>query len=130
MNGKILLVATVDEAYHQLLLESQGYSVQKARMDEALGLVGGEAYDLMLVTPEGEMVSVLEFCEQAHKKCAEMKIVLIARRAEYVPSTGAVHAVIREQSTPGRLLATIKKTIEGAAEKGMAVPIPEEEEDR
>lgn len=129
MSRKILLVATVDEAYHQLLLESQGYTVSKAGMDDALGRIANEPYDLMLVTPEDEMITMLQFCKQAHERRPEMRIVLIARRAEYVPSTDAVHAVLREQSTPGKLLAAVKRTIDGTTEKGMGVPLPQEEED-
>ncbi len=125
MSFKILLVATVDEAYHQLLLESQGYAVTKASAQEVPQRLQSEHYDLMMVTPEDPAQDVLPFCVRVREDNPKLRIVLIARRAEYVPANPAVDAVIREQSSPGKLLAAVKRVVEAPFEKGAAAPFPE-----
>jgi DNA-binding NtrC family response regulator len=121
---KILLVTTVDEAYHQLLLKAQGYDVEKSNRKEADKVLSSDNFDVVVVTPDGNVEDTLAFCDETRRRHPRMRIVLIARRAEYVPPNSAVDAIIREQSTPAKFLSTIKTTLESPAEKGQAATIP------
>ena len=129
MKGRILLVTTIDEAYHQLLLQNQGYEVDKAARVEAITKLERDGYQLVLITPEGTVEKSLAFCNEVKKSGPQARIVLIARRAEYIPPNDWVDALTREQSTPQQFLSIIRKTIETEVEKGRAAAVPYDVED-
>lgn len=112
LSEKILLITALDETHRQPLLESQGYIVRTARIDDALRQLESDDYQLILVPTERGSAETLEFCEQLKNRFPELCIAVIAQRAEYIPLSNSVDAVIREQHSPGRFLAAVKKLLD------------------
>lgn len=124
MSETILLISKSDEAYRQLLLESDGYSVQRRDAQEARVLLRSERFRLALITTERGLDATLAFCEELKQLDEGMRVVVLAQRAEYLPPHPCVDALIREQYSPGKFLATVRKLMDGtvAEPKSSASP--------
>ena len=112
MSAKILLITAVDETHRQLLLESQGYLVQTAAHEDVPKHLSEDDYQLALVSTENGVAATLAFCETVKSNFPDVRIVVVAQRAEYIPANDFVDAVIREQHSPGRFLAAVKRLID------------------
>ena len=112
VSTNILLVTTDDETHRRPLLESQGYLVKAASAAEAEQELEGCDFDLALVPTELEVDSVLEFCRKLKSTNPQLRVAVIAQRAEYVPADSCIDVVIREQHSPGRFLAAVKKLLD------------------
>lgn len=118
MSANILLVTTDDETHRRPLLESQGYSVQAVSAANAeQGLIDAN-FDLALVPTEPGVDAVLELCRNLKSKNPQLRVAVIAQRAEYVPADSCVDIVIREQHSPGRFLAAVKKLVDASLPNG------------
>lgn len=117
MSAEILLITAADHTFRKLLLESQGYRVETVSPNTAGSYVQGKQFKLALLSTDGGIPSTLELSGTLKKVDPEMKIAVIAQRSEYVPLDGAVAAVIREQHSPGRFLAAVKKLMDGDGDR-------------
>ena len=117
MSASILLVTAMDVTFRKLLLESQGYRVEAVSADSANSLAAKEQFRLALLATDGGTQATVELCEGLKRLNPAMRIAVIAQRSEYVPASEAVAAVIREQHSPGRFLAAVKKLVEGDADQ-------------
>ena len=113
LNENILLIAKVDEAYRQLLLESQGYTVRRLDEKQARIVLRSERFRLAMITTERGTAATLALCEELKSFDSEMRVAVLAQRAEYLPPHDCVDALIREQYSPGKFLATVQKLVEG-----------------
>jgi DNA-binding response OmpR family regulator len=111
LSDKILLVTTIDETFQQPLLQSQGYDVQKASLADALQRVENDNFELALVTTETGLPETVAFCQELKRLRPEVRVGVIAQRAEYVGPDGAIDGVIRMQHSPAKFLATVKKLL-------------------
>jgi CheY-like chemotaxis protein len=119
LRGKILLITVLDETHRQLLLESCSYKVTVARSDEAVARLVEETYQLVLATTDDGVDTALKVCATVKKSFPDVKVAIVAHRAEYVPATACADAVIREQYSPGRFLAKVKKLMEASGEQSL-----------
>ena len=109
MSAKILLITVVDETHRKPLLESQGYMVQTAKPDDIERELGRNEHQLALIGTDNGVAATLEICERMKNLAPELRIGVIAQRSEYVPANSCVDAIIREQHTPRKFLAAVKK---------------------
>jgi len=103
----------MDDTFRKLLLESQGYRVEAAAAAAASTLVEREHFQLALLATKGDAKETLELCVKLKRQDPRMRVAIIAQRTEYVPASECVDAVIREQHSPGRFLAAVKKLVDG-----------------
>lgn len=118
MSATILLITALDETHRRPLLESQGYSVQVASPPEASKFLNATRYDLALIPTENGVAATLEYCAQMKRILPELRVAIIAQRAEYVPPGDSADAIIREQHSPARFLAAVKRLLETSAMDG------------
>ncbi len=71
-------------------------------------------FDLVLVPTDDGVDATLACCEQIKSIDPRICVGVIAQRAEYVPPHPAVDAVIRQQYSPERFLATVRKLLDGS----------------
>ena len=112
LNANILLITDADETHRQLLLESAGYSVQRVGTPSAEKHLHVGNYQLILLSSDDGIGSTLELCVRLKAIAPEARVAVIAQRSEYVPASPDIDIVIREQHSPGRFLAAVKKLVE------------------
>ena len=114
MNGTILLVTSNDRALRKPLLQSQGYTVGSVPREAVVEALRGVGFDLVLIPTDDGVDTTIACCEQIKRILPKICVAVIAQRAEYVPPNPAVDAVIRQQYSPERFLATVRKLIDGS----------------
>jgi len=102
------------------LLESAGYRVVVARHDEVLACLEQEAFQLLLATTDDGVQAALSVCATVKERWPDIKIAVVARRAEYIPEKICVDDIIRVQYTPGKFLARVKRLMDAAG--GQSLP--------
>jgi DNA-binding response OmpR family regulator len=123
----ILLVKSVDDTFQQPLLETAGYQVQITTPDDALSSLNEGAFRLVLITTESSVPRTLDLCGQIKSTYPNLRIGLLAQRAEYIPKHECIDAIIRTQYSPNKFLATIRHLMDGQLAEGAMVP--DEEDD-
>jgi len=118
MSARILLVTAADNTHRKPLLESQGYVVDvvpAALVENRLRHPAVPTpYDLALIATEDGVPATLDCCEKMKRIVPRLRIAVIAQRSEYVPPSQAVDAVIRQQYSPGKFLASVKRLLDDA----------------
>ena len=112
LGATILLIANADETHRKPLLESQGYSVQMASMENAEKCLAATTFLLALTASEGNIATTLNCCERMKSIAPEMRIAVIAERSEYFPPNSAVDAIIRQQHSPRQFLAAVRRLLD------------------
>jgi ferredoxin-NADP reductase len=121
LSARILLVTEVDETHRQPLLESQGYQVSLAAPGDISNQLRANHFHLALIATDGGIGPTLAICEQMKNLRPNMQVAIIAQRAEYVPASASVNAVIRQQHSPGRFLCAVRTLIDVvSSEEGSA----------
>ena len=115
MGAAILLVTSNDRALRKPLLESQGYKVETRPSESVAETLRSAHFDLVLLPTDDGVNATLACCEEIKRHAPEMRVAVIAQRAEYVPPHPAVDAVIRQQYSPERFLATVRRLLDGSA---------------
>ncbi len=90
------------------------------RSDKVLHCLRQQLYQLVLATTDDGVETTLRVCANVKAEFPETKLAIIALRNEYIPNEQAVDVVIREQYSPGRFLAIVKKLMEAAG--GQSLP--------
>lgn len=111
MSAQILLVTALDETHRKPLLESEGYVVTTVRREAAVEELRVSKYQLVLLEKEGDAADTIGFCESLKREQSGLKIVIIAQRADYVPTSAAIDAVIRQQHSPRIFLNAVRKLL-------------------
>lgn len=114
MSSAILLITSSDRALRKPLLQSQGYTVEMTSIKAAAGALQNGRFDLALLTTEDGVGATLACCEQVKSLAPNMRVAVIAQRAEYLPPNPAVDAIIRQQYSPERFLATVRRLLDGS----------------
>lgn len=112
MSVTILLVTGRDDMHRKPVLESQGYKVEVAPMEDLTGILLSRCFALVLVSTEIGVDATLACCEKMKSVAPDTRIAVIAERAEYVPPNSAVDAIIRQQHSPGRFLAAVARLLD------------------
>jgi CheY-like chemotaxis protein len=123
---KILLVTSVDDTFQQPLLQNEGYQVHITAAEDALSCLRQDEYRLVLITTETSVPKTIELCEQMKSDYPNLGVALIAQRAEYIPSSHCIDAVIRSQYSPQKFLAAIRRLIDGKMAEGATLPNDED----
>ena len=113
LSANILLITTADDTFRKLLLESQGYRVETASTEAAHSVVAKGQFHLALLSTDGGAQATIPLSKKLKEVSPATRIAVIAQRAEYVPPSESVEAIIREQHSPGRFLAAVKKLVDG-----------------
>jgi len=119
---EILLVTSVDDTFQQPLLQNEGYGVQVSKVEDALAFLKQGEFRLVLITTEASVPKTIELCEQMKAAHPDLRVGLIAQRAEYIPSNHCIDAVIRSQHSPQKFLAAIRRLIDGHMAEGANIP--------
>ena len=114
MSSTILLVTSHDRALRKPLLESQGYKVEMISSEAVADSLQRARFDLVLIPTDDGVNATLACCEQIKRIDSKICVGVIAQRAEYVPPHPAVDAVIRQQYSPEKFLATIRNLLDGS----------------
>ena len=126
MNENILLITGHDDTYRQPLLEAQGYSVHATRIEQAMNALNGNTYQLVLVTTESGIPETLDFCEQLKAANPNLRVGILAQRAEYIPPNTCSDIVVRAQYSPAKFLAAIKRLLETTESDGRGVLVEDD----
>ncbi len=116
MRARILLVTKMDDTHRKPLLESQGYFVELSTALSVFDRLGENRFHLALLSTDDGAEETIELSEALKSHFPRMRIALVAQRAEYVPPSVAIDTVIRQQHSPGKFLAAIKRLIDTATE--------------
>jgi CheY-like chemotaxis protein len=112
MSAKILLVTATDETHRKPLLESEGYDVTLACVGDACNRVRFSQFALVLIPTDSGIENTLALCENIKAVAPEMRVAVIADRAEYIPPNVAVDAIVRQQHSPGKFLAAVRRLLD------------------
>jgi ActR/RegA family two-component response regulator len=115
LSTNILLVTTMDETFRKPLLESQGYRVEAVPAEAAEAALRNDHFQLALLSTEAGAEETLDLSARLRQINPHMRVAVLAHRAEYVPTTDSIAVIIREQHSPGRFLAVVKKLLDGEA---------------
>ena len=113
MSQNILFIAKTDEAYRQLLLESEGFTVRRIDPSEARAVLSADQFPLAVITTERGPQSTLEFCRELKSFAPMMRVLVLAQRAEYLPPDTCIDALVREQYSPGQFVAAVRRAMNG-----------------
>ncbi len=113
MSQNILFIAKSDEAYRQLLLESEGFTVRRINPQEARVALTAERFPLAVITTEHGPRETIEFCRELKSQAPNMRVLVLAQRAEYLPPDQCIDALIREQYSPGQFVAAVRRLLNG-----------------
>jgi PleD family two-component response regulator len=112
LKERILLITSNDDTYRKPLLETQGYEVRSIDPQEAEDAVQYEHFDVVLFTSDGDLHKLFQFCAKLKKARPRAKLGVVAQRSEYVPGNECIDAVFRNQHSPGKFLAALRKLID------------------
>jgi DNA-binding response OmpR family regulator len=126
LNENILLITGNDDTYRQPLLEAQGYSVQATRMDQAMTALDAKDFQLVLITTEHGISETLAFCERLKAARPNLRVGILAQRAEYIPVNTCADVVVRAQYSPAKFLAALKRILEAAPSDGRGVLVDDD----
>ena len=112
MRMKILLVTAKDDTHRKLLLESQGYEVELAPIADACDRARLNELALVLIPTDSGIENTLACCEKIKGAAPEIRIAVIAERAEYIPPNAAIDAIIRQQHSPGKFLTAVRRLLD------------------
>lgn len=126
MNENILLITGNDDTYRQPLLEAQGYTVLPVKLGDALRALSSKSFQLVLITTESGIAETLAFCEQLKSGYPDLRVGVLAQRAEYVPQNSCADIVVRAQYSPAKFLTAIRRLLEGTPNDGGAVLIEDD----
>jgi len=107
----ILLVTGNDDTYRKMLLESHGYSVTPVQPGEALSVLHGAEFHLVLVATDAGFADSNTFCEGIKTRHPNMRIGVVARHGEYVPLKSYADIVIHAQYSPAAFLGAINTVL-------------------
>ena len=112
MSAKILLVTANDDTHRKPLLESEGYDVELDSIDDACKRAYLNQFALVLIPTDSGIDNALACCEKMKAAAPGTRIALIAVHAEYVPQNAPLDAIIRQQHSPGRFLAAVRRLLD------------------
>ena len=112
LSSKILFVTGTDDTFRKPLLETQGYTVRTANIDNALRQLSMEKFKLALITTEHGITRTIVLCEQLKSAQPELRVGVLAQHSDDIPST-CVDIVLRMQYSPAKFLAAIRIVMEG-----------------
>ncbi len=126
MNANILLITGNDDTYRQPLLEAQGYGVHPVHIDQAFDVLKEKPFQLVLITTESGIPETLNFCEQLKNAQPDLRVGILAQRAEYIPPNHCSEVIVRAQYSPAKFLAAIKRLLDGAPTDGRGVLVEDD----
>jgi DNA-binding response OmpR family regulator len=103
----------MDDTFRKPLLESQGYRVEMVTPVAAEDALRKRHFQLVLLSTEMGARETLDLSARLLRIDPQVSIAVLAQRTEYVPGSDSVAVVIREQHSPGRFLAVVKKLLNG-----------------
>jgi len=112
LSAKILLVTALDDTHRQPLLESEGYTVKAVPLSHALAELNADDYHAALVSKEQSAKDTLALCEELKQRFPQLRVAIIAQRAEYVATSPWVDAIIRQQHSPRMFLSAVRRMLE------------------
>lgn len=112
MSRKILLITGNDDTYRRPLLEAHGYAVEAVRSERAISELAGKDFQLVLVGTESGVIDTLEMCKQMKATRPGVRVGVLAKGTETIPSGSCVDVVIRVQYSPAKFIGAINTLFE------------------
>ena len=107
----LLLVTGNDDTYRKMLLESHGYSVTPVQPGEALSVLHGAEFHLVLVATDAAFADSNTFCERIKTRHPNMRIGVVAKHGEHIPLKNCADVVIHAQYSPAAFLGAINTVL-------------------
>jgi CheY-like chemotaxis protein len=108
---RILLITSMDDTYRKPLLETEGYQVHAVPPGEADQKLTSEQYEVVLIATNADGPGMLDFCTKVRNVQPAARIGVVAQRSEYITPNDCIDAVFRNQHSPGKFLAAVRKLI-------------------